>query len=215
MDATRRRFFPTRPGAAFALGASLLLSGLAVQASGWMPGPPMEPRGFPSYAACKAHLEQRSQEDRARADPQPRPVQAGGTVQTVVVTDGVLEPGRRHARYKVQIGWAGRGSERDAIDGMIQTQYSYEDTLLECKGRTLTGETASGYHLPGFERIAPEAAPAPASTPAARPADAAPADRVDPAHAPNPPASRSSARYGPARIDRPSPGRLELRPSPE
>lgn len=181
MDAASHRLLSrSRPRAAFrrvpaiALGAGLLLASLSALGSGWMQGPPMEPRRFPSYAACKAHLQQRNREDRAQADARPRPVAAGGTVQTVVTTDGVVEPGRRHARYQVQIGWAGRGSERDAIDGMIQTQYSYENTLLECKGRTLTGETARGYHSPGFERIEPKAPPAHPQPPAERPAGATP-----------------------------------------
>ena len=181
-DAPHRLVIPFCRGAWFGRplavvpATGLLLASLAAQASGWMPGPPMEPRRFPSYAACKAHLQQRSREDRAQADAQPRPVEAGGSVQTVVTTDGVVEPGRRHARYRVQIGWLGRGSERDAVDGMIQTQYSYEDTTLECKGRTLTGETARGYHSPRFEPIEPKAPAGLAPSPAGSPAGATPAD---------------------------------------
>ncbi len=178
--------------------AGLLLAALAAQASGRLPPLPMEPQRFASYAACKAHLQQRHREDSARADARPRPVEAGGSVQTVVSTDGVVEAGRRHARYRVQIGWLGRDSARNAIDGMIQTQYSYEETLLECKGRTLTGETVDGYHSPGYEPVAPEAAPeaAPETRPEAGPQSApspGPVPAPSPSLPPNPPPASAPA----------------------
>ena len=137
--------------AQFASIACALAAG-AAQASGHMPGLPVPPRSFDSYAACKAHLQDMHRADLASATDRPEEIRPGVTRQILVDTQGVTETGREQASYSAKVGAQIRS--RDEARGYIQSNYSYDEKSYACDGRALTGvEGGRGYYSPGYEKI--------------------------------------------------------------
>ena len=134
-------------------GLALALLTLPAQAlaSGYIPGVPMAPKTFPSFAACKADLERRHVEDMDGAGATPEPIENGGTRQKLVETKGVVSLGGAKAAYDAIVGYQIRFIDRERDS--IVTNFSYQDVKLICKGRVLNGTYGSGYYLPGYQRL--------------------------------------------------------------
>lgn len=133
------------------LALALLALPAQALASGYIPGPPVAPKTFPSFAACKAELDRRHAEDMEGAGATPEPIENGGTRQKLVETKGVVSLGPSQAAYDAIVGYQIRFIDR-ARDSIV-TNFSYQDVKLLCKGRVLTSTYGAGYYLPGYERL--------------------------------------------------------------
>jgi hypothetical protein len=110
---------------------------------------PEQTKVLPSYHACQSALQDTFRTDQAEAGPASR-TNEGVTreVSFESATSGVKRLGRGHYIYIGRI-WYAHSSLRTDI-AMIQTAHSWQQTEMECKGRTLTSRPASGYTLSTF-----------------------------------------------------------------
>ncbi len=129
----------------------LLLAAAQASASGRIDPSPIEPQKFPDFAACKRHLQQEYANDQARVASPPQAEPGRAAPERSIHTEGVVQAGRHEARYRVELGYLSRSVDHERK--MLRSQYSYEDKLLTCKRRTLTGEKGRGYHLESYQPI--------------------------------------------------------------
>ena len=135
------------------LAGLLLLAALPASnsiASGHLGPTPIGPYKFRNFAACRTYLEEQHASDVATIRSMPL---RSGSVESEqsVETKGVVQSGKREARYDVVRGYVSRVIMEDSKS--IRSQYSYTERHFVCKGKTLTGTALQGYHLPTFEPV--------------------------------------------------------------
>ena len=136
------------------VGVGLTGGAMSVQvlASGHLPPMPLPPRDFSGFADCLAYLQHTHDEDMRGTEDGDVALDGGGTRRKVVETKGIVQSKANAARYEAMVGWAIRGAP-DEVRGYIETNFSYDHTVLTCDGPKLSGMRDSGYYLSGYERI--------------------------------------------------------------
>jgi hypothetical protein len=127
-----------------------LSSGVA-QASGQLPPVPLAGEHFADFAACKSRLDQYHAKDIELAQSPVEQVEKDRTVKWVITTQGVIVTAPDQAEYQVT-----QGREFRSINYEIKkivTSYSYETLYWQCSGAELSGQSVSGYALPGYENL--------------------------------------------------------------
>ncbi|MFL9967737.1 hypothetical protein PQR78_02955 [Paraburkholderia agricolaris] len=124
----------------------------AAQASGHLPPITLPPSYFGSFEQCRAHLQQVHEDDMNGTQDGDVALDNGGTRRKTVETKGVVMMGETTARYEATVGWATRTAP-DETRGYVETNFSYDHTVLECVGAKLSEVRDSGYYLPGYEPI--------------------------------------------------------------
>jgi hypothetical protein len=110
---------------------------------------PEQTKVFPSYSACRSSLEEAFQANQAEA--RSETTTKDGVTRNVSFessASGVKRLGRGHSVYIGRIWYAHATSRPDIA--MTETSHSWQQTNMECKGRTLTLRPANGFTLSTF-----------------------------------------------------------------
>jgi hypothetical protein len=110
---------------------------------------PVQTKVLPSYHACQLALQNAFRANQAEAQTDTT-TKEGVTRQVSYesATSGVKRLGRGHSIYIGRI-WYAHSSPRTDI-AMVETSHSWQQTEMECNGRTLTLRPASGFTLSTF-----------------------------------------------------------------
>jgi hypothetical protein len=135
---------------AIVAGLALLLATPA-HASGYSANPEYREK-LKNHSLCLARLKEREASDSAAVSPEL--TAADGSTKKIVLekkSKGVEASGRQKARYEARL-WYVHGRPRPEIEKM-EYRSSWEESRLECSGRTLITNSARGFAQSSFEPL--------------------------------------------------------------
>lgn len=139
----------TRSGIVFCgmIAVSILGAATTATASGRMAMPPIT-MVLASPAACVAEIERLAAEDR-RAAAAKTTAPDGATREVVLQTEGMRKSPPDRVHYEATL-WFHHGRMRADL-GQMEVSHSFETTIRDCVGSTLTIRGERGYGLATFE----------------------------------------------------------------
>jgi len=140
----------TRSGIVFCGMISIFGAATTATASGRMAMPPIT-TVLASPAVCAAEIERLAAEDR-RAIAAKTTAPDGATREVVLQTDGVRRSAPDRVHYEATL-WFHHGRMRADL-GQMEISHSFETTIRDCVGGTLTIRSERGYLLATFEPTA-------------------------------------------------------------
>ena len=129
------------------IAMSIFGAATTATASGRMAMPPIT-TVLASPAACAAEIERLAAEDR-RAVVAKTTAPDGATREVVLQTDGVRKSPPDRLHYEATL-WFHHGRMRADL-GQVEISHSFETTIRDCVGSTLTIRGERGYGLATFE----------------------------------------------------------------
>lgn len=136
-----------RSGIVFCGMISILGAATTATAGGRMAMPPLT-TVFPSPAACAAEIERLAAEDR-RAVAAKTTAPDGATREVALQTEGVQKSPPDRLHYEATL-WFHHGRMRADL-GRVEISHSFETTIRDCEGSTLTIRGERGFTLATFE----------------------------------------------------------------